>query len=50
MSTETSTTRTLTRVLTDEVRASPVDRYLAALHRRLFWVLAIAVVVLVILF
>lgn len=47
MSTRQTITKTATRVLIDEVRSSPVDEYLDRLHRRLIWVLAIAVVVLV---
>ena len=46
MSTHQVTTKTATRVLTDEVRASPVDLYLERLHLRLFWILAVIVVVL----
>ena len=48
MSTHQVTTRTATRVLTDEVRASPVDLYLERLHLRLFWILLFIVVVLLI--
>lgn len=49
MSTHQVTTKTGTRVLTDEVRASPVDLYLERLHLRLFWILAFIIVVLLIL-
>lgn len=48
MSTQQVTTRTRTCVLTDAVRASPVDQYLARLHARLFWGLALIVLILVI--
>ncbi len=46
MSTHQVTTKTATRVLTDEVRASPVDLYLERLHLRLIWILVFLVVVL----
>lgn len=48
MSTHQVTTKTATRVLTDEVRASPVDLYLERLHLRLFWILLFIVVALLI--
>ena len=47
MSTQQTTTKTATRVLTDVVRSSPVDAYLDRLHLRIFWVL-LAIVVLII--
>lgn len=46
MSTHQVTTKTATRVLTDEVRVSPVDLYLGQRHLRLFWILAFIIVVL----
>lgn len=41
-----TTTKTLTRVLTDEVRSSPVDRYLEPRNAIALAVLAIVVVLL----
>ena len=48
MSTQQVTTKTATRVLTDEVRAGPVDQYLERLHLRLFWILVFVVLVILI--
>lgn len=50
MSTQQTVTKTSTRVLTDEVRMSPVDEYLERRQRQLLWLTAGAVVVLVIIF
>ena len=46
MSAHEITTRTATRDLTDEVRASPVDVYLGRLHTRLFWIAVVIAIVL----
>ncbi|WP_200334232.1 hypothetical protein [Thiocystis violacea] len=49
MSAMTSTTTTKTRVLTDEVRESPVDIHLQRVHRRILWVILFLVAIIIIL-
>ena len=48
MNTRQVRTRTATRVLTDEVRSSPVDDYLEPRHLLLLWGLVIAVIMIMI--